>query len=108
MAIEVRSAKVNVPANSKRYEIIKIQPKIGEKFKIIAVGGSIETNGVLRSYIGETMLDEMCYLGISDVNHPIPRNFEITEAEEYKFEFDEESGTTNTVVVMIVYDRIPE
>jgi hypothetical protein len=107
MAIEIRSVRVDVPANSKRYPIMELQPSMEERFKIIAVGGSIEGKGVLRSYVGETQLDEIVFGAMSDMNHPIPRNFEISEAEKYTFEFDEESGTTNTVVLGVIYDRIP-
>jgi hypothetical protein len=107
MAIEVRSSRKEVSANQRRVEIMSLEPSIEEKFKIIAIGGKISNKGTLKSFLGETQLDELAFEGISDVNHPIPRNYEVPPGGRLVFEFDELSGTTNTVVIMIVYDRIP-
>ncbi|MCD6131184.1 MAG: hypothetical protein J7J61_03655 [Candidatus Hydrothermae bacterium] len=111
MAVETAVFKVTLSANavettlSSRKEGDELRAREGEIIRVLEVGAYLQGDGYVYGYASEKRVFEFDKDAYADTNHRVVTNIELRPGESLKFTGTDTSGSSNTVAVLVVFER---
>ncbi len=103
--IEIKAFQVQLAGNATT-PLGSITVPTGETITVLETGYRLSATGRIKGFLKERLIDEVTNFIAPDADNRVVRNLEMKPGDVFSFEGTDESGSLNTMAVIIVFDRI--